>query len=1358
MGTVWRAWDERLKRRVAAKQIRADATISHIRARLRREAQAVARLNHPSIVHIYDFVEDDGGDWIIMELVSGQTLRQRLAEKGPLPPAMAVRLGCEIAEGLGEAHAFGILHRDLKAANVMVTPAGRTKILDFGLAKELAQGGTEQDQTLSAPGGVIGTAYAMSPEQALGRDLDARSDLFSLGALLYEALTGSPPFLGESPTASMARVLSYQPPPLGQAVPGLPPALADLVEHLLEKEPARRPGSASEVVEALTAIAAGEGKARAAKSAPDSQTQGSTLLTLDQRPPAQTSSESEHRRTLSERRLLTVVCCGLVERAEGSGEAGFLDLEALSESMASFQELAREVCERRSGSLGATLGHLLWLYFGYPHTHEDDVQRAARTARELTARIGEVGARLGPRGTRLALRVALHTGPAAVISRAGEKESLQLGSVLDLVTSLQSTAPVGQVVVSGASRKLMERDFTTEPLTPVHVPGAAQPVSVYQVVGETGLREKESGESTLLVGRAREIELLEDRFRLACSGIGQAVMIAGEAGIGKSRLVKALHERLAAGTPVWWVAYGSPAAQNSPLAPMIELLDRIVSSSGEFSPGGKLDRLEELLQGSPIAESLPLLAYLLSLPQDGGNPPLDLSPEAQRKRTFEALVGLLAEMAERQVLVLVIEDLHWLDPSSLELLDFLLEEISALPLLVIATYRPELRMSWEHRSYITQLALSRLTDTEAMSLIDRLTGDGEIPGDARQQILARTDGVPLFIEELTKAVLEGGPHREMEIPTTLDGSLAARFDRLGAGKEVAQIAAVIGRNFSPRLLRAIAPLEAAAVQRGLDELVRAELVHRRGTGPRARYAFKHALIQDAAYASLLTKDRQNLHLRIARVLESHLANAAQMSQEVPLLPAGGDELLLLAHHWSHAVDVHSSDPSSVQKAITHLLSAGEHTLKLSAYKEACSHLEAALGLIPALPEGNTRDEQELLVQIRLSTVLQATRGWASPAARDAYTRARELCLKLENRPELPQTLFVLWGYHLFYGEFESARILADELLRQAEPVDLADRLMAHCALAGCFFWLGRLPESLRHAEVVLNVLATELHASCRLKYGSDPRIIAAQFSILSLWLMGCPEEALARHARSSELAAELAHPFTSAIALTTSVTLHRCRQDLAGVREAANRLIVLAQERGFPNYALIGSMNRDWTISEEGQPGAVIDDLLQGFALYPQVLGEVALPLCSCVVAMACRRAGRFEQAFAVLDEGLRTAHKNDELVFQAEIHCLRAQLFLDQGERDGQDREGLARQAMTELRRALELAQGCLQTVFAERAGSSLLFLLEQAGRHAEAREIRVEIDRFGDEARGRARRLLDEARRAPEDGQPAPNRQPEA
>jgi serine/threonine protein kinase len=1299
MGTVWRAWDERLQRQVAAKQFRADTAVSHIRARLRREARTAARLNHPAIVQIYDIVEEEGGDWIIMELVRGQTLRQWLDEQGPLSPAMASRLGGEIAEGLAEAHAAGILHRDLKAGNVMVTPAGRAKILDFGLAKDVSRVGAEQDLTFSTPGTVVGTTYAMSPEQVLGHDLDPRSDLFSFGSLLYEALTGDPPFRGDSPTASLSRVLSYRPPPLREVVPGLPRELSDLVELLLEKELAGRPGSAREVVRALAALAVGEGGAYAGEplrlAPPDESNlgtfaQSTTEATAPwQEPPSVSLSDSAHRRTLSERRLLTVVCCGLVEQDEGSGAVGFLELEALSENMASLQRLAREVSERHSGSLSTTPGHVLWLYFGYPHVHEDDVQRAVRTARELMDRIGEIERRPGPRGERrLALRVAIHTGPA-VVSGAGPEERLQLGAVLDLATSLQSASPTGQVLVSEASRKLIERDFTTEPLPAVRVPGVGEPVAVHRVLGAIEHWDQGSGESTLLVGREREIELLEDRFRLAGSGMGQAVMIVGEAGIGKSRLVKALRERLATRAPVWWFAHGSPATQNSPLAPLLELLDRIVSGSGEISRGGKRGGFERFLEGSPGHESLPSLADLLSLLTHGGHPPLDASPEAQRKRAFEALVALLAELAERQVLVLVVEDLHWIDPSTLEFLDLLLNEISALPLLLIATYRPELKAPWGHRGCITQLALSRLNDEEAVCLIDRLTGEGEMPDNVRQQIRERTDGVPLFIEEMTKAVLEGWTRRWAEIPTTLGGSLAARFDRLGAGKEVAQIASVIGRVFSPELLREIAPLAAEAVERGLAELVQAELVHRRGAGPRARYTFKHALIQDAAYACLLARDRQELHLRIAQFLEEKIADADRVPLAQWLPPESGNSWqTLLAHHWSQASDPQRPVAERLQKALAHLIAAGEHALHLCAYREASVHFESALEILPSLPEGEERDRQELVLQTRKGTVLKAIQGWGTPEVTEVYQRARDLCRKLGDRRELAQVLFGLWAAHFTHAEYEAAIQLAEEHLEEARHLGPAEVAMAHNTLANTLLAVCRLPECLLHAETAA-ALAEGLDENLfRVEYGEDPRIVAAAHSCWVFWQIGLDEEALARLETISRVAERLAHPFNLTLAASTSMWLHRQRHAAQATLAGAERLLEVAKTiGGFPDYETAAEIFRDWALAELGQASAVVDAVLQNLERYSRARAKTAMASFYAIGAEVCRLAGRREDALALLDRGM-TALENGGLLAEVELCCLRGEILGELACQAGAGLGGeLRREAPAALRREAQAA-----------------------------------------------------------------------
>ncbi len=946
MGTVWRAWDERLKRPVAVKQVRPDMVASEGHRRLLREAQATARLNHPAVVHVYDLVEQDDAVWIVMEMVDGKTLRRLVEEQGPLPVPQVVQLGREIAEGLAEAHSHGILHRDLKVSNVMVTPSGHAKILDFGLAKELFEtdGDSSEESTISVPDAILGTHYAMSPEQIHGHPLDERSDLFSLGSLLYEILSGSPPFRGETPAATLARVLTFYPPLLPKVRIEVSWELSLLIEKLLEKNRLRRPANAATVAATLATLGSTIHRPRPAPAPASGES------TIVERIPS--SPGSGRRSKGGEHLLLTVLCCGMTSLDEASGKRGSLDLEALPDAMDALRGLAREVCEEHSGTLGTVLEDRLLLYFGHPLAREDDVQRAVRAACALAARSGEIRAGFGAHGRlQPALRIALHTGPALALLRAGGEEQLLTGSTLDTVTEILSVAPAGAVVVSAASRLLIARAFATKLLTSVQVPGSGEILAVYRVIGTADPRQSGNEPLTPLVAREREIELLVDRFRLVRAGTGQAVMISGEPGIGKSRLAQSLRERLAPEAPVWWTAYGTLATQSAPLAPVIGLLEH------HLTGGLNLSELEAILdrQGLPLAETVPFLAPLLSLPAEDRYPPAEHSPEVMRQKTFEALVSLFSAVALRGPLVLVVEDLHWVDSSTLELLRLLLDEIGAIPMLLVATFRPDLQVPWSHRSGLTQLSLSRLTDGETESLIDRILDGRALPDGVRRQLLTLTDGVPLFAEEMTKAFLESAWTGEPEeIPATLVASLASRLDRTGPGKEVAQIASVLGRTFSFASLEDVSHLPEEEIQEGLDRLIEAGLVHRRGAGRRAQYTFKHTLVQDAAYNSLLSRDRQALHLEVARTLES-----------------GAAEPALLAHHWSHAVDPGDPDSGLVHKAVSSLLAAAEGVHRLGADKESLAYLDTALDFIRALPTEAKRDKRDLFREVERAVTLLA---------------------------------------------------------------------------------------------------------------------------------------------------------------------------------------------------------------------------------------------------------------------------------------------------------------------------------------------------------------------------------------------------
>ncbi len=972
MGAVWRAWDERLDRWVALKQIRAGVTLRHGRERLRREARAVARLNHPAIVHIYDILEGADGDWIVMELVQGKTVRQLLDEETTLPPARAVKICREITEGLAEAHAQGILHRDLKARNVIVSSSGRAKLLDFGLAKEIPrEGGPEgQELTISATGNILGTCYAMSPEQALGRDLDERSDLFSLGSLLYEMLTGRAPFRAESAALSLARVVDFQPPPLQRLNPAVPPEICDLVDWLLQKEPRDRPKSAAEVLAVLDAAAgpSGRGAIPVRRPAPTLQSEEPTAVTLAEAPPRHPVLDARHRQSSGERRTVTIICCGLIQLERPSGEAGALAMEALSEAALTFESLGREVCRELSGYVGAVLNRTLWLCFGYPQAHEDDAERAIRAARELQSHFMALPVAAA---YRLAIRTGVHTGPAVVVARPSVGEALQSGDTFDIATAIQSQVPAGRIGVSATSYQLLGRKFATQPLPAVHLKDLDATVEVYELGALLERETLEDGPAPPLVNRDAEIQILLDRFRLASSGSGQAVLIAGEAGIGKSRLVRALAERLADAAPAWLIAHGSAYTQNTPLSPIIHLLSRVIFGTGatedsvEGSAEDRLRRLEEVLDehGLPRPDYVPLLGALLSLPTEECYPPPVLSPEARRKRTLAAILALLGGLAERRTMVLLIEDLHWIDPSTLELLDLLLGEIGVLPLLLVATFRPEFTAPWRHQTSVTQLNLGRLSESHATQLIQQVAEGKGLPAEMHREIVVRTDGIPLFVEELTKAVLEAAaPLRGPSgIPVTLGSSLLARLDRLGEAKAVAQLASVIGRTFTLEQLESLSWIKGAALQAALGRLLQAEILHRRASAQGARYIFKHALIQDAAYLSLLASDRQQLHRRLALLLQEQFPAVAEAEPE------------LMAHHCERG--------GLTVEAIEYLQRAGTRALQRSACLETVSHLNRALELLPGLPPAPRTREHRAFPPLRARPGPECDQGLGNPGGR-----------------------------------------------------------------------------------------------------------------------------------------------------------------------------------------------------------------------------------------------------------------------------------------------------------------------------------------------------------------------------------------
>ena len=647
--------------------------------------------------------------------------------------------------------------------------------------------------------------------------------------------------------------------------------------------------------------------------------------------------------------------------------AGQLDPEELREVVRAYQEVCAKVIARFEGHIAQYLGDGLLVYFGYPLAHEDDAQRAVRAGLGMVEALGQLNTRLGDeRGIHLAVRLGIHTGLVVVGEVGGgtRQEQLALGETPNLAARLQGIAAPNTLVISAATLQLLGGFFAYQSLGTHPVKGIAQPLEVYQVLYESTARSRlevaGSTGLTPLVGREQEVGLLRERWAQVKDGLGQVVLLSGEAGIGKSRLVQVLKEQVATEPQAWLTpCQCSPYHQNTALYPMIDLLERVaLRFEREESPQQKLSKLEGFLvqYGLPLAETVPLLATLLSLPLTADYAPMAMAPAQQKQKTLQALLTILLRIAAQQPVLFVMEDLHWVDPTTLEFLTLLVDQGPTARILALWTFRPDFSPPWTGRSHLTQVTLPRLPRQQATEMTDRVAHGKALPAEVVEQVVAKTDGVPLFVEELTKMVLESGLLQEREdryeltgplpplaIPTTLHDSLMARLDRLATVKSLAQLGATLGREFSYELLQAVSPWDEGTLQRGLHQLVEAEFLYQRGLPPQATYLFKHALIQDAAYQSLLRSTRQQYHQRIAQVLEARFPELCETQPE------------LLAQHYTEA--------GLMAQAIPYWQRAGQRAIERSAHLEAIAHLTKGLEVLRTLPDTPERAQQELVVQM-----------------------------------------------------------------------------------------------------------------------------------------------------------------------------------------------------------------------------------------------------------------------------------------------------------------------------------------------------------------------------------------------------------
>jgi TOMM system kinase/cyclase fusion protein len=1028
------------------------------------------------------------------------------------------------------------------------------------------------------------------------------------------------------------------------------------------------------------------------------------------KPPAPSRDRPE-----AERRQLTVLVCDLVD---STVLAGRLDPEEWRDVVRAYQASCTQVIQPFEGHLAQYLGDGLLVYFGYPRAHEDDAQRAVRTGLAIMDALRQLNTRLTREaGLHLGVRVGIHTGLVVVGDMGGEgrQEQLAVGEVPNIAAGIQGLAAPDTVVISAATQRLVQGYFVCQALGPHPLRGMARPVDVYRVMGESEAQSRleivSARGPTPIVGRASEVALLLQRWAQVKEGIGQVVLLSGEAGIGKSRLVQAV-KALVAGEPhVRWECRCSPYYQHSALYPIIDLLQRALQFQRDESPAAKLGKLEAALAHDhvPLPDVVPLFAALLSLPLPDRYPPLTLTPQRQRQKTLEAVVGTLLAMAARQPVLFSIEDLHWADPSTLEALSLVMDQTPTARLLIVLTGRPEFHPPWAMRAHLTHLTLSRLPRSQVEVMVERVAGGKTLPAEVIQQVVAKTDGVPLFIEELTKMVLESdllheredayellGPLPALAIPATLHDSLMARLDRLAPVKAVAQQGATLGRTFSYELLQAVSSLDDAALQPALARLVEAELLYQRGKPPLATYVFKHALVQEEAYQSLLKSTRQYHHQRIAQVLEVRFPETVATEPE------------LLAHHYTEA--------GLLAQAIPYWQQAAQQALQRSANVEAIQHLTTGLTLLKTLPDTPERAQQELVIQASLGPVLIATKGYAAPDVEQAYSRAYALCQHVQETPQRFPVLRGLWSFYLARGEVQTAYELGQQLLRLAQcQNDPALLLEAYEATGLTLFYMGELTQARASLEQSMVLYDPEQHHAHVVLYGRDPGTFALSYLAMVLCVLGYPDQALQRSAEALTLARARAHPYSLALTLTYSAVLHQFRREASAVVEQAETGMTLAIEQGFPYWAARGPMLHGWALTVQGQRAEGLAQVQQGLAAWRATGAGLLRSYWCALLAEVHGYVGQPEAGLDVLAETLPLIETVGERIWTAELYRLKGELLL----RAFAD----APQATACFHHAIDVARYQQAKTWELRAAMSLSRLWQQQGKGEEARKLLAPI-----------------------------------
>jgi class 3 adenylate cyclase/tetratricopeptide (TPR) repeat protein len=1313
-GAVYLAHDEQLDRRVAVKVplvLRMDVQGDIVRTL--REARNLAQLRHPGIVTVFDVGVQDGVCYIVSDLLEGQSLDAWLRANAP-SWQQAAGIVAAVADALAHAHARSTVHRDVKPANIILDAELRPVLVDFGLAL------SEDTADTAQRGAVSGTPSFMSPEQAAGQAhrIDGRTDIYSLGVVLYLMLCGRPPFRARNYRELLRQIIEDEPQPPRQLVPALPRELETVCMKAMAKDLAARYTTAGDLAEALRAVLRDHAAGAGGSGAGDRPGAGIVQLETTLEESGSGAGEPSSSRELTfepERRRVTLLYCGCALTAPGSGTIDELDPEEQAELLREFYQAAESVIAHNTGTVVQSTGYDMLVCFGYPRGYEHSAQSAVRAGLgmlEVAAALNRKAA--ARRGAELEATIAVHSGMAVVGGAGPDSSGLSIvGEASHTVTRMESVVEPGTLVISAATFKSAGGFFDCEPLGARTIRGLSEPVDIYRVRGESAARSRldlvEPTSFTPLVGRDHEIGLLRDRWERARGGIGQLVLLAGEAGIGKSRLVHDLRQQalddLEELTVVEWRC--STFYANTELYPATEHLGRALGFGRDEPAAARLAKLQAHLQplGLDLPEAVPLFGALLGIATDEAWAPLQLSAQRQKERTLEALTGWLFALAAEHPVLFVVEDLHWIDPTSLELLTALADQPLVDPLLVLLTFRPEFTPPWPSRAHHTQVALNRLTDAQIGAMVQARTGIERLPKDFVRHIAARTDGVPLFVEEVTQMLLESdavehtaggvrlvGPFPAHAIPETLQDLLVARLDRMASNAEVVQLAATLGREFTFEMLQATSGLPEAELAAELAKLTAAELLFQKGRPPESTYLFKHALIQDAAYASMLKKKRREFHGRIADTLLERFPEVVEAQPE------------LQAYHYSEA--------GRIQPAVDYWERAGRRSHEHSAHPEAIGHLTRALELLAGLPDTPERDRQEYRLQPLLGVSTLSVQGYAYPQLGTIYARIRALADKMNDPTGRVYGAWFMSSWRIVRDEMDICRELADEILELAHGTQDDGLLMeAHFIQNIVHFYRGELRQALEHG---LQGMALDdfdrvrFHAA---QTGQNAAVAHLSYLALSLWHLGHLDQARVRLDESIALAERLVdHPFSLAFALHHAGWWCKTCRLGAEAQAHAERLIEVSREQGFVFWQTTGTLYRGAALIEQGQCDEGIEQMGAALQNYLATGAELGLPYYYSWLAEGQIGAGDPQAAHATLQRALAAVQKSNERFHEAEVHRLIGEAMLAQASPDEEAADAC-------FGRSLEIARGQSARSWQLRTTLSRARLQRSKGEHEQAR-----------------------------------------